>query len=179
MGWTGLHRERGTSDLDFFRQEYNDPDNHKVLDAARNGTTVYLAYQSGEEVVGIVVLTQVSRDPYYNFYYKDMDETMGPYEAKCPERILDQLTPTTDENALRWREDCRAYHVERKARPKTRKGDVLVFAQPLVDYAPLAGITRFVLDDPRKNILRVEGSYSRFHVTWWRDRKFTVEKEER
>lgn len=65
------------------------------------------------------------------FGYKDMDESMGPYEAECPTAILDLLTPTTREHALAWRAKCRAYHAARAARPKLRDGDTIVFDQPL------------------------------------------------
>ena len=44
----------------------------------------------------------------YIFGFKDMDETMGPYETDCPEAILDLLTPTQSDNAAHWRQNCRA-----------------------------------------------------------------------
>ena len=44
----------------------------------------------------------------YIFGFKDMDETMGPYETDCPEVILDLLTPTQCANAIHWRQNCRA-----------------------------------------------------------------------
>ncbi|MEE4205001.1 MAG: hypothetical protein V2I39_01830 [Erythrobacter sp.] len=40
------------------------------------------------------------------FGYKDMDETAGPSEAGCPQRILDLLTSTNEPYALDWRRRC-------------------------------------------------------------------------
>lgn len=51
----------------------------------------------------------------YVFGYKDMDETMGPYEIGCPEDILDLLTPTDSAYAKDWRARCRAALAARKA----------------------------------------------------------------
>lgn len=50
------------------------------------------------------------------FAYKDMDETMGPCEAECPERILRLLTPTTYEHAIDWRRRC-TDNLQLRARP--------------------------------------------------------------
>ena len=57
-------------------------------------------------VFAAVVLTRTDTKEYYNFYYKDMDETCGPYECNCPKYILDMLSPTNNEYANKWREAC-------------------------------------------------------------------------
>lgn len=59
-------------------------------------------------VFAVVILLNYLRnknDPY-NFGYKDLDETCGPYERNCPASILALLTPTTSENANEWRKEC-------------------------------------------------------------------------
>lgn len=70
----------------------------------------------------------------YIFGYKDMEESMGPCEDRCPARVLDLLTPTDNAYALGWRERCRA-RIERQAhlnaKPTPRPGDVLVLGEPL------------------------------------------------
>lgn len=35
-----------------------------------------------------------------------MNETCGPCECNCPKRILDLLTPTSNETAKEWRNRC-------------------------------------------------------------------------
>ena len=42
----------------------------------------------------------------YVFAYKDLDETAGPFECECPERILRLLDPTDNHAALVWRRRC-------------------------------------------------------------------------
>lgn len=66
----------------------------------------------------------------YIFGYKDMDESVLPYEAQCPTAILDLLSPTEDARALQWRGRCRDY-ANRTRRPKPRPGDTLVFKEPV------------------------------------------------
>ncbi len=88
----------------------------KVLASACPGNRVYYAATQvmtnrvGGEVFAIVCLVRWQpRDKEgYIFGYKDLEESMGLYEAECPERILDLLTPTENENALDWRARCRA-----------------------------------------------------------------------
>ena len=85
------------------------------------------------EVTAVVCLVRYNpRDAEgYVFGYKDIDETMGPCEADCPAAILDLLTPTASEYALRWRERCRAAIAKRAAIPKLRDGDLVVFTEPI------------------------------------------------
>lgn len=64
----------------------------------------------------------------YVFAYKDMDESMGPYEAECPPRILDLLGPTENPGALAWRARCRARGLNRR---KLTDGMHICFAEPV------------------------------------------------
>jgi len=70
----------------------------------------------------------------YTFGFKDMDETVGPYEADCPKDILDLLTPTDYPHAIDWRERCRAALAAREvtnAKPTPRPGQTIIFDIPL------------------------------------------------
>lgn len=61
--------------------------------------------------------------------FKDMDECMGPGMSEAPLAILDLLSPTSSEYALKWRERCRAI-----AALKSRtieNGDVIKLETPL------------------------------------------------
>lgn len=81
-------------------------------------TTAYGAMEitgpgAEHRVIGIVFLLKYAPKEYpYDFGYKDLDEDMGPFESQCPDRVLDLLTPTENETALRWRERCREYNQE-------------------------------------------------------------------
>ena len=90
----------------------------KVLKSAMVGSTYYAAVQLlnddvQEDVCAVVVLTKTDCKSHWNFGYKDMNETMGPYECSCPESILKLLTPTTNEYALNWRECCKKHNFDK------------------------------------------------------------------
>ena len=53
---------------------------------------------------------------------KDMDESMGPSEAKCPPAYFDLVGPPPNEWAKNWRERCRAYVAKMARKPVV--GDV-------------------------------------------------------
>lgn len=114
MGWTFYHLDYPNK-IEEVRNLYTwqeDDRGAEVLDVAANGNIVYAAVHywnhatNEDEIHAAVVKTAtVSRD-YFNFGYKDMSESMNPYYYDCPKRILDLLTPTTNEYALEWRRKC-------------------------------------------------------------------------
>ena len=73
------------------------------------GNYIYIDIPENERTVfGVVFLTSTNMKDYYNFAYKDMDESCGPYKYDCPKSILDLLTPTENEYANEWRKTCYA-----------------------------------------------------------------------
>ena len=96
----------------------------EVLKSSRVGNVVYSAVKrtvkdSGNEIVfATIFLVSVRNKDYYNFAYKDMDETCGPYYYDCPKAILDMLTPTESEWANNWRNKCRETLKEKAERKK-------------------------------------------------------------
>jgi hypothetical protein len=114
----------------------NDVSRTRCLDLALTLPAAYAAVEtvdkaSGErEVWAAVILLRYRRgtDDPYPFGTKELEESMGPVECGCPARILDQLTPTTNPNALAWRERCRR-HQHRRRMPKV--GTRVRFEQPL------------------------------------------------
>ncbi len=107
MGWLYMKSLKGHSgprqylDAQF---TFERPDAiSKVLRSALVGMRVYYAaveqvrIATGErEVWAAICLVRYNpRDREgYIFGYKDMEESMGPYECDCPASILDLLTPT-------------------------------------------------------------------------------------
>ncbi len=67
----------------------------------------YAAVEYADEcrrvVFALVVLFEHTKE---GIAYKDMDENMGPYYYNCPAEVLEQLTPTDNENANEWRAKC-------------------------------------------------------------------------
>ena len=105
---------------------------HRVLKSAMVGSTYYAAVtteRAGKptEVRAAVFLTcgKVKHDGCI-WGYKDMDETMGPNESKCPASILALLTPTDSKWANEWRERCRKNIAE--AAERRRNGPKPLYA---------------------------------------------------
>jgi hypothetical protein len=106
----------------------------------------------------------------YIFGYKDMDETVGPNEADCPEAILDLLTPTGYPYAKAWRARCRENLATRRAlanKPSPRAGQTIVFDQPL-SFSNGRTLDRFeVVTNPRSHrtvLFRATGSGGLYRI---------------
>lgn len=70
----------------------------------------YAAVENAEAgtIEAVVLLLQHDQQNGADSYrLKDMTEDEGPMVDCCPERILDQLSPTNDVLAAHWRERCR------------------------------------------------------------------------
>lgn len=172
MGW--LYFEKPASITGYFRDQINHENEtlkQTLLDMAIVGmTTGYCAIEqvlkaTGErKVFAMVVLMRFipkARDGY-TFGYKEVDESMGPTEAQCPERILDLLTPLTDDGrestqwALRWRERCREALSRRR---RLVDGSVLYHPQGL-SYQNTARHWFHVMKQGRKtNVYCLDGGF--------------------
>lgn len=85
---------------------------YRVIKSAMVGSTYYAAVErkraDGSRDVLAAVFNTCGRSSDGTIWgYKDMDETMGPCEDKCPASILALLTPTENKNAIEWRNRCR------------------------------------------------------------------------
>ena len=110
---------------------------YKTLKSAMYGSTYYGAIEQvntitkERKVFAVVTLTSVNNKEYYNFSYKDMDETEHPFYYDCPESILKLLTPTDNENANIWREKCRKRNKDKKVLAK-HEPIILTLKAPLL-----------------------------------------------
>lgn len=120
MGWTEYHAsyyKNGKVDRKAeMDSKYNWEDESRkieVLKSSMVGSTYYAAVKcfnktnGYEHISAAVCLTSTKNKDYFNFAYKDMDETCGPYQCDCPKGILDMLSPTESKYALEWRQACR------------------------------------------------------------------------
>jgi len=125
MGWTCMPRQ-GRTVKEILKAACMP---HKVLDIAIvNRSTAYIACEiPGTGVAALVFLLQYRRDDY-DFCYKDMDESMGPCECDCPERILNLLTAEPVGYAKEWRERCWA---RLRMRRRILSGEKFSLALPL------------------------------------------------
>ena len=144
MGWTGIHAthyKKGIIDrkaeCDAYFMEGLNRGYFDVLKSSMVGSVYYAAVKplkkyggedenggkiivdipiNEQQVFGVVFLTSTDVKDYFNFNYKDMDETVDPCYYDCPKGILDLLTPTDNEWANNWRSKCRE-QLEKKKNP--------------------------------------------------------------
>ena len=113
----------------------------EILDSALIRNAEYYAAvrrtdrATGEKIV-FALIAEVSYKPSdpegHTLGWKDMSETSHPFLYNCPQRILDLLDPTENENALAWRKECHAVRERIRASRKTFvHGAVVEFEQPL------------------------------------------------
>lgn len=147
MGWTSFSTDwcitdkRGNVDkkatMTHELERYGDM---HVIKAAMGGGNYYAVVRNDhiDKTFLAVILTEVKDG---EFYYKDMSDTMGPYERDCPKAILDladELCPCTEEYdysgyAKKWRAECRAKLAKKKlptAFAKVKVGDWLEWHVP-------------------------------------------------
>ena len=141
MGWTQTQAPR--DEKAFVRDLYtwrNAEREVRPIAMGRQGRTWYLACEdvhtkSGTRAVwaGVCRITRDARDPDYGFGYRTDDESVGPNEAKCPQRILDLLTATEHRHANDWRERCRVWHARQRAARRDRlyDGERIEFDAPI------------------------------------------------
>lgn len=128
MGWTtyhATHYKNGKVDkkaeCDAYWLEGLNAGHFEVVKSSMVGNVYYGAIKplkDEQNVFAVVFLTSVDSKNYYNFSYKDMDETMCPYNFDCPIGILNALSKTDNEYALEWRKKCFEKHNEKKAEKK-------------------------------------------------------------
>lgn len=130
--------------------------------------------ENEREVFAAIILTRTDLKDYFNFNYKDMDETCGPCEITCPASILDLLSSTDNEWALQWRQRCRENIAKRKAARKNPKS-----LNNLPEGSIISFVSQFNMTDGTKKgdkITLQKGTYRgktvwryglyRFRKTW-------------
>lgn len=130
MGW--LFFPKPDNIKEHFRQLMTTPNTRPLDLAIVHRLTLYAAVENtvtGDVFAMVYLLRyQPGAEDGCDFGYKDIEESMGPVEADCPERILKLLTPTEYPYAQEWRERCWA-NIER--RKLLRKGNRIRFEDPI------------------------------------------------
>lgn len=179
MGWTSYHASHYDSrwnvdrkaECDAYFMEGLNRGHYNVKKSAMRGSVYYAAVENlvryagrdenGEAIYksvpenarktwAAVFLTSVDSRDYFNFSYKDMDESMGPCECDCPLSILNMLSPTEDEWALAWRQRCRE-----KAQDKNTLGKL-----------PIGSIIEYEWQGKKQQAVKRDPAYQ-FKTPWW------------
>lgn len=153
----------------------------RVLASACRGT-YYAAVQSYDKTgAGIVaaVICLVRWNPRaadgYVFAYKDMGETGGPYEADCPLRVLDLLSPTDNPVALDWRRRCHEGLLRRKRH--IPDGALIRFAEAIAFTDGSSHQVMRVRREKNKIILSPKDGSGHYTVSRLLDRNFEIVRE--
>jgi len=135
MGWTFFDKPHNVKEY-FTRQLSWENENAKQrpLDVAIvKFRTLYAAVENIDKATGkrtvfaVIIMLQFSRG---EMGYKDMDETCGPFQCECPERILKLLTETDNEYAKQWRAACWA-KIEKSQKLVLKEGAIVKFKSPI------------------------------------------------
>jgi hypothetical protein len=138
MGWTYFKAPKGASTESIMAGEYANTWKGVIASACKGGALYAVCEADAAEdkryepdangkirLCLVFLINRRAGKDGYNFGYKDMQETMGPYECGCPDRILDLLSPTTSEDANDWRQRCRAANAKAKSALKLRDGMIV------------------------------------------------------
>lgn len=187
MGWTSMYTGFSSKDSkkikDFLINEWERCGNFRVLDYSKKGNTVYMAVESFAKKDVFATVTLISFHDG-EFYWKDMDESMGPCQYDCPQRILKKLTPTEYEYALDWRRHCWDLHEKNKSSArKYQHGDVLRFPREISFTNGVQGTEFILIKEGRKTSFalylgetNLTSVYPGYRITKWRNREPEVVK---
>ena len=138
MGWTSYTINRNEKTADVLRRELNQDSaqgtrtSWEVIDHSITGSTYYAIIKmntttGNAHFYGMVVLTERRagyRPDLVEFAFKDMAEDMGPHYYDMPARMLnklDQLAPTPDGYAKKWRDNCREHLAKKTQKAAQRR----------------------------------------------------------
>lgn len=132
MGWsfscvdTGrkAHIERITSQK-HFSEDYR-PLASRVV--GNNVWQVVLHIPTGRR---FITLDLIAKERGGGWGYKGLSEDMGPNEVNCPLSLLALAGPPKEGHAAAWREKVRAYHANKKTKPKYAAGMVVKYSGAL------------------------------------------------
>ena len=179
MGWTYTHRDKGTTDKDFFLNDFDAGTKFHAWGTV--GGVFYAAVETPREpgkVWALVALTNWAPRDYCNFGYKDMSEDSGPCDHRAPLSVLNALTPTDDLFALEWRDRVAHHHEQRKARRGLQDGDQVTLATTLRftngDERDTFIVRRRVTRGGRTQAVLTDGQYTPFRIANWQDMALSV-----
>ena len=153
MGWTGIydvHRSDIHDEVEnLFRYDKIAGTDRKLFDILLHstyGNTHYLAVRDNttDETHAYIILTHYDSKNRY-FVYKDLCEEMGVEYRGAPLKILDLLSDTDNEIALKWRKNVRDWNTRQSwLRKHLVEGAVIELAYP-VRYAGSNDSSTFTL----------------------------------
>ena len=152
----------------------------RVLKSVWSGPAYYAAVQpfdtSGTPGETFAVVCLVKWNPKArnseHFGYKDLDEGMGPCEARCPASILSLLGKPRNDHAAEWRKRCWAWNSLAR-RPRPRPGDTLILSEPITFTDGYEG-ARFSVFAYRKGLALRSPEGGTYRISRLMERQWTL-----
>lgn len=126
-----------------------------LLQACTKGNHHWYLAKTGDTIwIGLDLMQGGGRNQGWG--YKDMDETVGPYQTDCPISYINKASPTEHEYANAWRKKVCEHHATRKARPayaSSMRVELNNVVYTLIEpYAPRRG---WIVKDSHGNTYRM------------------------
>jgi hypothetical protein len=157
MGTITYHKPVGVKAVDSIREHcFTGPEERKrIVAMTATREAVFVAYRvpdpdsevyvpdaDGNVVALLVFKLSLAPHDHYNFGYKDMDESMGPYRCEAPLSIIAKCSPLRDtigpqpeysslRSATEYRARCRAVAASKAKKRSLKPGDVVTLPEPL------------------------------------------------
>lgn len=111
MGW--LFSRRWSTRKDLIDHLVKENSAVETLKHCCVGNNLWCVHKTNEGLTFIALYTmQLHRGDFPYWGYKDIDESMGPYQVNCPLSYLEGLSEPTG-YAGEWRKKVREYHARR------------------------------------------------------------------
>jgi hypothetical protein len=154
MGWTFFHKPKGKKAVDAIKGEYGVEGLKRIVATSATREAVFIVSKFHEPdskvyvpdadgMVRALLVYSIKSVPKseYNFGYKDMTETMGPYGCEAPMSIIaqcselqDPIGPQPQWSSLQSARDYRARSAKAAAnkalKRKLKPGNKVTLAQP-------------------------------------------------
>ncbi len=120
MGW--LYSSNWYNKKALVNHILNDDTYHKALKHRLNGNNLWAVFENTNPECPVehrryICLFLLGCQRNYGWGYKDISESMGPYQVDCPVSFFD-LVPDPGGFATEWRAKVRAAHIEKLAHDK-------------------------------------------------------------
>lgn len=185
MGYVFLNKPEGQSYADFFAAELFG-ENWELVTYSTVSRVFYAAAREKKSghIEAWVILTSADKRGGFNFGYKPIHESAGPFHFRAPAKVLDALTPLEQAYAdsidaergayafaKEWRDTCRKY----LARPSITAGTMIEIGSPLT-FSDGVSASRFIYTGTR-NYFTIPGQQGKYSIPSWRNLDFAVIKD--
>jgi hypothetical protein len=154
MGWTFFHKPVGKKAVDAIKGEFSAESAKNIVASSATREAVFIVKQFHEpdskvyvpdadgmiRVLLVFAIKSVPKDAY-NFGYKDMEESMGPYGCPAPMSIIAQCSELQDPigpqpewssltSARNYRANSAAHAARKALKRKLKPGNKVTLAKP-------------------------------------------------